>query len=708
MDLLLAFILAMVLTMALIPALMRRAGALHVLDQPAERKVHARPMPRVGGIAMAVGVAVPVLLWLDLERLTAAYLASALIVLLFGVWDDRATLSPGIKFLGQLIAVHLVVLVGGVEIHSLTFASRVELPEIIAAPLTALFLLGVTNAINLSDGLDGLAGGTTFLCCVAIAVLSLGTDLAFISTMAVVVMGSLLGFLRYNSYPAQVFMGDGGSQFLGFTVGVLAVLLTQNETLPFSAALPLLLLGLPILDTLAVMAIRMREGRSPFSADKNHLHHRLLALGFDHFEAVAVIYLLQGALFLLAWQLRYHSDIVIVAVFLGFACALLVALFKAEHLGWRWRGIGQIRLREEVNRRLLSLKEPQRMPRWTAIVAMACILLYFAGVTIAVGSVGRDIGWLAVSLCTVLGLAMLQRSEMPGMSAVTQGALYVAVVIAVYLDHIELEPVGLFVFAKKALFPLLTTVVLLRLRLSRERRFAVTPLDLLVIFVALALPNLPGLRGAPSNLGLSVAKLVVLFYALEMLAGHSARTKAWLVAERGGVSRSVGGAGIAPARRVMRVIQMSCQLSGGICTYAPCAGAERCVDWQGSDKICPPSGCRESKDEAKYLDGRCRIGGAAGLFAGAGDRAGSRSSATISTTIRWPCRARRRVGRSFRRMAVLSTGSARISPTTRRTTCCRATASISTWSVRRQQRSRTQWARSTRPARSTSRLAPTP
>ncbi len=357
MDLLLAFILAMVLTMVLIPPLMRRAGAMHVLDAPAERKVHTRPIPRVGGIAMAVGVAVPLLLWLDLDRLTAAYLASALIVLLFGIWDDRATLSPGIKFLGQLIAVHIVVLVGGVEIHSLTFASRIELPEIIAAPLTALFLLAITNAINLSDGLDGLAGGTTFLCCVAIALLSFGTELAFVSTMAVVVMGALLGFLRYNSFPAQVFMGDGGSQFLGFTVGVLAVLLTQDEALPYSAALPLLLFGLPILDTLTVMAIRLREGRSPFSADRKHLHHRLIGLGFEHFESVGVIYLLQGALFLLAWQLRYHSDLVIVAVFLGFAATLLLTLFAAEHRGRRWRGLGNFRLSTtRVGETLLQLK----------------------------------------------------------------------------------------------------------------------------------------------------------------------------------------------------------------------------------------------------------------------------------------------------------------------------------------------------------------
>jgi len=529
MDLLLAFILAMALTMALIPALMRRAGAMHVLDEPAERKVHGRPMPRVGGIAMAVGVAVPLLLWLDLDWLTAAYLASALIVLLFGVWDDRATLSPGLKFLGQLIAVHIVVLVGGVEIHSVTFASRVELPELIAAPLTVLVLLGVTNAINLSDGLDGLAGGTTFLCCAAIALLSYGTDQAFVATVAVVVMGGLLGFLRYNSYPARVFMGDGGSQFLGFTVGVLAVLLTQNESLPFSAALPLLLLGLPILDTLTVIAIRLREGRSPFSADKNHLHHRLLGRGFEHFEAVGVIYLLQGVLFLLAWQLRYHSDVTIVAVFLGFAATLLLVLFAAERRGWRWHGLGSFRLgTAQISETLVRLKQPGLMPRWTAIVVMGCLLLYFASVAVMVGPVGRDIGWLAVGLCTVLGLAILQRSTMSGIEAITQGALYVAVVIAVYLDHVATDLPRLFVVAKLVIFPVLTLAVVLRLRLSRERRFEVTPLDLLVIFVALALPNLPGLRGAPSNLGFSVAKLIVLFYALEMLAGHSPRTKAWL------------------------------------------------------------------------------------------------------------------------------------------------------------------------------------
>ena len=323
MELLLAFILAMVLTMALIPPLMRYAGTLHVLDTPGGRKAHGVPIPRIGGIAMVAGAALPLALWLEVDRLSLAYLASLLIVVGFGVWDDRADLPPWAKLAGQVLAVAIVVLLGGVEIHSVTFAARHELPSLVAVPLTMLFLLGITNAINLSDGLDGLAGGTTFLCCAAIAALSLGSDMAFVTTLAVVVMGSLLGFLRYNTHPASVFMGDGGSQFLGFTVGVLAVLLTQHEALPYSAAMPLLLLGLPILDTLTVMALRIREGRSPFAADRKHLHHRLLALGFDHFEAVAVIYVLQGTLFLLAWWLRFHSDATILATFAAFAAALL-------------------------------------------------------------------------------------------------------------------------------------------------------------------------------------------------------------------------------------------------------------------------------------------------------------------------------------------------------------------------------------------------
>jgi UDP-GlcNAc:undecaprenyl-phosphate GlcNAc-1-phosphate transferase len=330
MDLLLPLILAAVVTVLLIPLLERRANALHIVDVPAPRKVHLQPVPRVGGLAMAAGAALPLLLWLPMERHLASILLAALVVLAFGVWDDRSNLRPITKLTGQCVAVAIVVVGGDVAIHSVTLATRVELPPAVAYALTCVFLLGVTNAINLADGLDGLAGGTSLLCCAAIAALSLAADAPLITVIALAFMGSVLGFLRYNSYPARVFMGDGGSQLLGFVIGVLSIELTQRSDVPYATALPLLLLGLPIVDTLTVIAVRMSEGRSPFDADRNHLHHRLLGRGFDHFEAVAVIYLMQSVMFVLAWLLRFETDLVVVPVFAACALAVVGGVMVAE------------------------------------------------------------------------------------------------------------------------------------------------------------------------------------------------------------------------------------------------------------------------------------------------------------------------------------------------------------------------------------------
>jgi len=528
MELLLALILATVVTAVLIPLLERRAAALHVMDQPGGRKLHERPVPRVGGMAMAVGAALPILIWLPLDRRLVAGMLAALVVLLFGIWDDRANLPPRIKFLGQSVAVALVVLVGGVSIHSITLTGRIELPALVALPLTFVFLIGVTNALNLADGLDGLAGGTTFLSLAAMLALALGHDMPVVVTVALAGMGAILGFLRFNSYPARVFMGDGGSQLLGFTAGVLAIILTQSPHLPYSAALPLLLLGLPILDTLTVMAVRIREGRSPFSADRRHLHHRLLALGFDQFEAVAVMYLLQGVLFVLAWLMRYQSDLLILLAFASFAALLTAVLFAAEHGRWRWRGLGERRLGEAIAVRLPWLKAGRHIPRWTNVIAWVCVAIYLVGVAVTVSSVGRDVAWLAAGLAAMLLLAGLRLDAWAGVERLAHGAIFVAVVVAVYLDHIEPHRVPLFLAAKKLLFPVLAMAVVIRMRTTRERRFELTTLDVLVVFMALVLPNLPGLQGAPSNLGLSVVKLIALLYAVEMLTGHSERVRAWL------------------------------------------------------------------------------------------------------------------------------------------------------------------------------------
>jgi UDP-GlcNAc:undecaprenyl-phosphate GlcNAc-1-phosphate transferase len=524
-DLLLAFVIAMSITMALIPVLTRLAGRMHVLDAPGPRKVHVRPMPRVGGIAMVAGALVPLLYWLHPDPRLPAFLAAALLLLLVGVWDDRAELGYLPKFVAQVAAAVTVMAWGGVLVHSITLADRVELPLAVAVPLTLVFLVGVTNAINLADGLDGLAGGTTLLSCCAMALLALTIDEPFVATVSVVVAGSILGFLRFNTYPARIFMGDGGSQFLGFTVAVLSVLLTQTTSTPISAALPILLLGLPILDTLSVMAQRVAEGRSPFSADKKHIHHRLLELGFRHHEAVFVIYAAQGALFVAAWQLRYYSDLTIVVVFGLFAALVLGLLHVASVRGWRWRASPASLQGESVPverddgwRRFRSA-----LPHWALAAAGGCVAIYALRVVGLASPIPADVGWLAAALALMILIAASVARVRPMPTWPVQASLYVAVVAVVYLDVTAVPSLPLPFELLAVVF--LAGSVMLSFRLTTVRRFELTPLDFLVVFVALTLPNLPGSLATPRELGLGAVKLVLLFYAVELLLSQSSASR---------------------------------------------------------------------------------------------------------------------------------------------------------------------------------------
>jgi len=533
MDLLLAFVIAMVVTMALIPPLARSAGRLHVLDNPESRKVHSQPIPRVGGIAMVAGTVLPLCLWLPMDPTVLAYLLAVLVLLVFGAWDDRVNLGALTKFSGQLIAALIVILVGHVSIDSMMLGERVALPHWLGIGLTLFFLLGVTNAINLADGLDGLAGGTTLLCCAALALLGANWEVRFVETVAIVLMGAILGFLRFNTHPARIFMGDAGSQFLGFSVGVLSIQLTKQAATPLSTALPLLLIGLPVLDTLTVMVLRLQAGRSPFAGDRHHFHHRLLDLGFDHYEVVIVIYAVQCALLLLAWQLRYENDLLIVASFVAFAALFTGALMLLERAGWRRRIADSLSHRSTLAQLRAWLHAPERFPRWSLRVVGLCAVVYLLGIALYAEPVTRDIGWLS-ALC-LLPLLLGARGPRSAFAEtwLVRGALYVAVIVAVYLDQGTSVHAPLWQAVKFASLPLLAISVVLGIRLSAQRRFVTTPLDLLLIFGALALPNLPGIAAASSNLGLSAAKLVVLCYAVEMIAVVGSRLRTGLLGATG-------------------------------------------------------------------------------------------------------------------------------------------------------------------------------
>lgn len=224
------FLSAVLLTVVAVPFLSRLAPRLGLVDVPNGRKVHDRPIPRVGGLAMVLGVFAPTIYWSGGDRLVIGYLAGAAVLVAFGAADDCLDLRPRWKLLGQFIASLVVIFYGGVKIATLgaLLPDDILLPVWISVPLTVIAIIGVTNAINLADGLDGLAGGISLLSISCIGYLAYLEGDINIGLIALALAGAIFGFLRFNTYPATIFMGDAGSQFLGFSAITIALALTQG------------------------------------------------------------------------------------------------------------------------------------------------------------------------------------------------------------------------------------------------------------------------------------------------------------------------------------------------------------------------------------------------------------------------------------------------------------------------------------------------
>ncbi|HTU65461.1 MAG TPA: MraY family glycosyltransferase [Steroidobacteraceae bacterium] len=521
MPLFLQFVLALLIVAVSIRPLMRLAPRLGLTDAPGPRKVHSTPIPRVGGIAMAIGIFVPLLFTQSLGGPLTGFIVGAATLLVFGIWDDRATLGYRAKFVGQVAAVLLCMWLGDVRIDSWTFDHRVPLPPVFGEVLTFLFLVGVTNAVNLSDGLDGLAGGMALLCLCAIALLAAISGNVPVIAVALIECGAILGFLRFNTHPAQIFMGDSGSQLLGFSIGVLSILATQGDGTSVSAALPLLLLGLPILDTLSVMIQRVRAGRSPFSPDRNHLHHKLLGLGFAHAEAVVLVYLLQVVLFLVAYWLRFESDLMILGVFVALAIGTLVSLRWADATPWRAHSGRALPVFSAL---IARLREPVSPNASTGARIMAVCMIAYAGMAIArAGTVGLDVGVLCLALLVAL---LVNAARGAGAAWLDRTLTYTAVVLVVWLDQTSPHVDGQWHTVGWLLVGITGVVALARFVLARPGNFSVTSLDLLVVFVAIVVPLLPAPAQLPPAVTAGIAKSVVLLYAVELSslggAGRSA------------------------------------------------------------------------------------------------------------------------------------------------------------------------------------------
>lgn len=512
-----AFIVAMFISMLLIPPLMRSASRYAFVDLPGERKVHKAPIPRIGGLAMVAGSVMPVLLWVDQSDTVFSFLWGVGVILAFGLWDDRKELGYKAKFCGQLVAVTLVVFYGDVLIRFVPFCGLEPIPYGISVALTIFALLGITNAINLSDGLDGLAGGTTLLSIGALSLLAFLAKDPQLLIMSMAVMGAIVGFLRFNTYPAQVFMGDSGSQFLGFSAGVLVIVLTQQSSPILSPAMPLLLLGLPLIDTFLVMAQRLLDRRSPFKPDQNHIHHKLLKLGLDHYESVVAIYVLQATLVSMAFVFRFYSDTFLITTFAAVLGFLATLFWLTESNDWKVRRSEKTRQPSAITKLARRLKQQAILSRGpTLFVAMSMPLAGLIAVS-RLDSVPADASLTTYSLLAVAIATFFWRRRRSEFSVFERLILYVTITMLVYYWCVGRDT-GLTAYpVENIYFLVLGAGVVMAYRFGENENFSVTPTDVLIILIAILVPTLTRTLLPQQYIGEVAIKTLVLFYALELV-----------------------------------------------------------------------------------------------------------------------------------------------------------------------------------------------
>ena len=298
-----AFILSSIVVLLTTP-LVRKFGLENgYFDPPGGRKVHQRPMVRLGGVSIFLGtlIALLVVWWTggfqtrspQEEYAIWGVTLGGLAFFLIGLADDLFTLSPFVRLLLQSIVAGCAWHAGvQIEFLSIPFMELTELPVWLNFLVTIVWLVGMANAINWIDGLDGLAAGVSGIAAVVMLIVCLFMNQLPAALIAAALAGGALGFLRYNFNPAQIFMGDGGAYFMGFTLAGVGVIGLVKGVTTVAVLLPYLILAVPILDMSTVIFDRLRQGKSPFKADKTHLHHRLLKAGLSHRLTVLFIYVL--------------------------------------------------------------------------------------------------------------------------------------------------------------------------------------------------------------------------------------------------------------------------------------------------------------------------------------------------------------------------------------------------------------------------------
>ncbi len=327
---------ALLVSLFAVPSIIYIAHLKNMLDTPNGRTVHQSLTPRLGGVAIFAGFMSALTIFAPLQNGAKELLAGCIILFFVGLKDDLVGMSVSKKFVGQLLATGVVMIMADVRITSFQGILGVgTLPVGISYFFTLAVIVGITNAINLIDGLDGLAGTIVLIICGTFGYYFYaygGAGYSNYAYVAVCLGGGLLGFLRYNFHRAPIFMGDTGSLVCGFIVSVLAIQFIEMGLLvnqPFASSAPSVAVGIlfvPLLDTVRVFTLRMLAGRSPFSPDKNHIHHRILAMGFSQISTVLLLALLNVLVILFVIRFAAFGNTVLIVAMACFSVLLSIFL----------------------------------------------------------------------------------------------------------------------------------------------------------------------------------------------------------------------------------------------------------------------------------------------------------------------------------------------------------------------------------------------
>ncbi len=433
------FFASLFLSLILTPLSAKFAFLVGAVDQPNQRSVHNLAMPRLGGLGMAIALGVSVLFFLPVNPFIAGFLAGLALIVAVGVADDILQLKARYKLVGQIVSILLFIAISGYQVSSfgdLFGAGEIEF-GVFAPLVTLLCMLAIMNALNLSDGLDGLAGGITAIATLFLGAMAIRTGSWETLGILIALAGAVVGFLRYNSHPARMFMGDTGSLLLGYVLAASCVSLASGSgaaegmksLAPVSVAI---VLYLPLFDALIVMIRRIIKKQGAFEADNTHLHHYLIDMGVPHGAVVSVLYFASFLFGLLALVVINMPELLQLLISVGAA----LAFFATVEILKRLDPAGLFNLGASIEKwdQIVLGSIGRLVIRSTGVVAPLLLLALVAPVVIVNQTLGHW-GWLALALGVVIlaSFPWLQRQHHAGL---LHGRLYLSIFTLLFYYHV--------------------------------------------------------------------------------------------------------------------------------------------------------------------------------------------------------------------------------------------------------------------------------